>query len=279
MRRLSTLAGAAGFLLLLKVPAFAQSPVLTTSPPSSGNHDESQTLGDTAWWSQDDGSWGDDYEVYQLGWSPAGSCRSWSQPSWTGRIAPQWWSAGGTGVWFPGGSTFQYPFSSGWCRTNYGYANRRPYVLWMNRVLIPEKKHHLKRNNQSNNRSNAQTRATAENGHAESGHRELKADNWVPREGPDDDWTRVEDHLEDPRAPQRQYDQGIHALPRGQLSRHQALDRGHLAQQQRPKRVQAEKMRGLERPYIAQGRGLEHLHSAGGPATHMAARSGGRGHT
>jgi hypothetical protein len=78
MRRLSTLAGAAGFLLLLKVPAFAQSPVLTTSPPSSGNHDESQTLGDTAWWSQDDGSWGDDYEVYQLGWSPARSCRSWS---------------------------------------------------------------------------------------------------------------------------------------------------------------------------------------------------------
>lgn len=35
----------------------------------------------------------------------------------------------------------------------------------------------------------------------------------------------------------------------------------------------------LERRHIAQGRGLEHLHGACGPATRMAARSGGRSHT
>lgn len=289
MGRVEILAAAAGLLLILKAPALAQYPIgpgetaETSSASASAAHDEGQTsaakdeaqasrdyedqtssdtgesqaLADTDWWLQNDGL----TVGYLAGWYGAGSCGSWSQPNRAWQPYTMWWSGGGMSPWFPAGSLGRFSNQSGWCN-HYGYGNRSPYGLWVNRIPIPAKKPHHTWNRKSGNKSNNEMRATGE-----QAPRELKPNDG----GPDDDWTRVEDHIEHPHtqqiaALQRRHDQAIRGLQRG-------------PRPQNPQRAHAERMQGLERRHLAQARGFGGMHSSARPAAHIAARSGGRGHS
>jgi hypothetical protein len=218
---------------MLKAPAFAQFPAQPPSASALGDHDGSQSLGDTPWW-QDNDWWGEDYQAV---WYPAASCRYWSQPSWTLRpYQHYWWSEGSDSAWYPAGSPWQFPYHSDWCRANYGNANRWYYVhLWVNKNPIQTKKHHPKWNQKWNN----EMCATVEKAHGEPN---------PDGGGPDDDWTRVEDdHVQQTAALQRQHDQGIHALQRRRPAEQQALNRQHPPQQRKLQGAHAEKIQGVSR--------------------------------
>ena len=289
MGTLKILAAAAGFLLILKVPAFAQNPAepQETAQASSGSassaQDEGQSstdarldLTESDWWGENDGlSFGYLPGGYGLG---LGSCGSWS--AGTGRGAVQWWNAPSTNAWFPTGQQLPYPYGSGWCGNN-GYGNRSPYALWVNRIIIPTNKHHGAWKHTPGNETNNQTKAQTQAAVAKE-PRELDA----VRDTPDDDWTRVDDHVEYPHtqqtaALQRQNDQGRYAAPRGRLTDQQARERQHMAQQQNLQRARAEKMQALGRRRAAQTRAFAPMRMSGSrPApAHIAARSGGHGHS
>jgi len=275
MGRLKILAVTAGFFLILKAPALAQNPAeqqeaaeASSAAESSaqdegqGSLDQSLALTESDWWGENDGlSFGYLPGGFGLG---LGSCGPWSQP--TGRGSVQWWNAGGTSAWFPAGQQLPYPYGSGWCGNN-GYRNRFGYALWANSIVTPTKKHHHTWNQKSNRNPNNETRATAG-----QTSRELEANGG----GPDDDWTRVEDHIEYPHISQtaalaRQRDQEIRGLQRG-------------ARPRNPQRARAEQMQALQRRHLAQAGGFGSTHSAPRPAAHIAARSvavrsGGHGHS
>jgi len=276
MGRLEVLAVTAGFLLILKAPALAQytaaaPPVLASDDndqsevsvdnnqsqtsvaheqnQTSAANDQNEGLADTDWWWQNDG-----LTVGYLGYG--GACGGWSQANRAWQPYTVWWTGGNINPWSPAGSLGRFSNQSGWCN-NYGYGNRSPYALWVNRILLPTNKHHHTWNHKSNSNSINETRAMAEQ---------------APREGPDDDWTRVEDHIEYPHPQQtaalaRQYHQGIRGLPHGPRS-------------QNPQRARVERMQGLERRHVVQARVLAPPHiGVARPAAHIAARSGGRGHS
>jgi hypothetical protein len=272
MGRVKVLAAAAGLLLILKAPALAQySP---ENPPAVASSDqdedqglndtaESQALADTDWWWQNEGL----TVGYLPGWYGSGSCRSWSQPTWTGRAATQWWNAAGTNSWFPAGQPLPDPYGLGGC----GNGNRwRNALLLTNQRLVTKKKHHPKTNSTPNRQ--AQTSAA-------SARRQLKPAADVP----DDDWTRVDDVRVQPVATtRREHDQ---AGDTAKLER-SALDRRRPSEQRGPQRVRAEQMQGMEHRRIAHSgisgfHATMHLtaHGAAHPAAHVASRSGGRGHS
>ena len=192
MSRLKTLVGVAGFLLILNAPAFAQTaaePEETAQAPSDAApnaQDESQVATQDSQAALTDSDWWGRYDDWSVGYVPGsyglGSCRSWSQS--TGRGAVQWWNAAGTNSWFPTGEQLPYPYGSGWCGNN-SYANRSPYALWANQVVISTKKHRRAWNHKSNGGTNNQI--------AKAGS--TKAPREIDRDGsgPDDDWTRVQD--------------------------------------------------------------------------------------
>jgi hypothetical protein len=263
MGRLKILAAAAGFFLMLKAPAFAQSPAQPRATSAAGDYDDSQSSGDTPWW-QDDNWWDQDYDDYQTVWLTVASCRYWSQPSGTWQSDQRFWSDGSDGAWEdPAGSPWQYPYHSGWCRSNYGYANQSHYVLfWVNKNPLPTKKHQPKRHNDP--------RAAAEKAHGESN---------PDGGGPDDEWTRVENnHAQQAAARQPQHDEEMQALPRRQPVAQHSVARQHLAQQQKLQR-DAEKIQNLERRHFAQERAFERSHGGARPADHIVARAGARSHT
>jgi len=276
MDRLEILAAAAGLLLILKAPVFAQYPAApeeaaqtpsaatsSTQDEGRGSTDESQTLTDTDWWGQNDG-----WSVgYLPGWYGAGLCRSSSQLSWTGRPSTQWWNAAVTNSWFPSGQPLPYPYGSGWCGNSYGNGYRGRH-LWVNQSLVSAKKHHPKHNKTPNKRM----QASAENAHRKS---EPAAD------VPDDDWTRVEDvHIRPVAATRREPNRMAGALETRRPAARQALDRRHPPEQRASQRVRVERMRGLERRQVAQARVFAAPHiSVARPVAHIAVRTGGRGHS
>lgn len=279
MGRLETLAAVAGFLLILKPAVFAQTPMqpeeataaevaASTAPDEvQASSDASQALTEGDWRTQDDGlSFGYLPGGYGFG---SGSCGSWSQPMGGGAV--QWWNAGGTNPWFPTGEQLPFPYGSGWCGNN-GYRNRSAHGLRVNRVLIPAKrncehrwKHRLRK------KATNQTRTAAA-----QAARQLNAD----RDGPDDDWTRVENstqvqrhtehpHLQQAAATQRRYHQAIRAPQHGRQIEPSKLRLAHTVG-----------TRSLESHRLARGGVQIHMHmSSNRPATHVAARGGGHGHT
>lgn len=275
MGRLEILAAAAGLLLILKAPAFAQYPAApkeaaeTPSAAASNAQDEGQALTDSDWWGQDDG-----WSVgYLPGWYGAGLCQSWSQLSWTGRPSTQWWNAAVTNSWFPAGQPLPYPYGSGWCGNNYGNGYRGRH-LWVNQSLVSAKKHHPKHNNTPNRRMQAS---------AENGHRKSKPAADVPPavDVPHDDWTRVEDvHVQPVAATRREPNRMAGALETRRPPARQALDRRRPPEQRAPQRACVERMRGLERRQVARARVFAAPHiSVGRSVAHAAARAGGRGHS
>jgi hypothetical protein len=276
MSRLEILAAVAGFLLILKPAAFAQSPgqpeeateasweVAAPNAPDEvqASTDASQAPTEDDWWGQDDGlSFGYLPGGYGFG---LGSCGSWSQP--TGGGAVQWWNAGVTNPWFPTGEQLPYPYGSGWCGNN-GYRNRSAYGLWVNQVVISAKRNHQhgwkhKPRNEATNQS--QTAAV-------QAARQLNAD----RGGPDDDWTRVEDsiqvqgHNEQAAATQRRYHQAI-----------RAPQHGRQIEPSKPRLAHVVRMRSLEPHHLARGGVRMRIRiSSNRLAAHVAARGGGHGHT
>ena len=143
---------AAGFVLILKPPAFAQSsadPYDTWAAASSAqdegqasqtslNTDDNQALTETDWWAENDG--------LTFGYLPGGfgfglaTCGAGSRS--TGR-GSAWWNAAGTSAWFPAGQQLPYPYGSGWCGNN-AYGNLSGYAPWINQVIAsPGRHHHL----------------------------------------------------------------------------------------------------------------------------------------
>jgi hypothetical protein len=284
MGRLEVLAVTAGVFLILTAPAFAQypgEPEQTTEASSTAaassvqdegqsSADQSVALTESDWWGEDDG--------LSFGYLPGGfgfglgSCGSWSQPTGGGSV--QWWNAGGTNAWFPAGQQLPYPYGSGWCGNN-GYRNRSGFALWVNRIILPTRNHHHTSSHKSATNSNSGPLATAGQAPREL-NRQLNPESDADRAGPDDDWTRVDDHIEYSHPQQtaalaHQQVQGTHRLQHGSRS-------------QNPERAHAEQMRALQRGHLAQARGFGTMHVAPPPAAHFAARSvavrsGGRGHS
>jgi hypothetical protein len=290
MRKLEVLAIAAGFFLLANTPALAQYTAPASSALAASDNDQSdvsvvndqtQTLAaddqsqssaaneqgggltDTDWWWEDEG-----LTVGYLGYG-VGSCGAGFQSSRAWQPYTVWWTGNNVNPWSSGESLARFSNQSGWCN-NYGYGNRTPYVLTVNRIVPSTRNHHRTRNHKSVN-SNSGTPTTARQTSGElirKSNRELEYD----REGADDNWTRVEDHIEYPRPQQtaalaRQYHQGIRGLPHGPRS-------------QNPQRARVERMQGLERRHVMQARVLAPPHiGVARPAAHIAARSGGRGHS
>ena len=276
MGRLKVLAVTAGFFLILKVSAFAQytapAPSVLDQPQTSVVDDQSQSsaandqgegLTDTDWWWENEG-----VTVGYLGYG-AGSCGAASQANRARQPYTVWWTGGNVDPWFPAGSA-RSSNQSGWCNS-YGYRNRSQYTLWLNRILLPTKKHHHLSNHKSNSNSNSETRATAE-----QVPRELNRESNTDSAGPDDDWTCVEDHIE-------------YSHPRQTAALVRQLAQGtrgpqHGARSQNPRRAHAETMRAAQRRNLAHARGFGTMHIAARPAAHIAARSvavrsGGRGHS
>src|SRR5579862_5945499 len=138
---------AAGFVLILKPPAFAQSSVdpYDTGPAASSTQDEGQTsqtslntydnqaLTETDWWAENDG--------LTFGYLPGGygfglaTCGAGS----TAR-GSAWWSATGTSAWFPAGQQLPYPYGSGWCGNN-AYGNLSGYAPAINQIIVSPGSH------------------------------------------------------------------------------------------------------------------------------------------
>ena len=191
---------AAGFVLILKPPAFAQSsadPYDTWAAASSAqdegqtsqtslNTDDNQALTETDWWAENDG--------LTFGYLPGGygfglaTCGAGSRSTGRGSV---WWNAAGTSAWFPAGQQLPYPYGSGWCGNN-AYGNLSGYAPWINQVIASPGRHrHLVGKRRTGGETNRQTLSQAAASKAP----------WAmdsKREGPDDDWTRVEDHVESP---------------------------------------------------------------------------------
>jgi hypothetical protein len=213
-------------------------------------------LSDTDWWWQNDG-----LTVGYLGYG-MGSCGAWSQASRAWQPYTVWWTGDSINPWSPAGPPGRVSNQSGWCN-NYGRGNRFRYALWVNRILLPTTKHRRTWNRKSTGNSNGGIRATAE-----QVPRELNAD----RAGPDDDWTRVADHIEYTHPRQTA------ALAHQRAREIRGLLRG--ARSQNPQRAHVEKMRGLERRDVVQTKVFAPPHiSVARPTAHIAARSGGRGHS
>jgi hypothetical protein len=291
MGRLKVLAVTAGFFLILKVPTFAQytapapsvlvssdndqsnvsvdSNQLQTSvaddqSQSSAANDQGEGLADTDWWWENEG-----LTVGYLGYG-AGSCGAASQANRAWQPYTVWWTGDNVDPWFPARSLARFSNQSGWCNS-YGYRNRSQYTLWLNRILLPTKKHHHLSNRKSNSNSNSEMRATAE-----QVPRELNRESNTDSAGPDDDWTRVEDHIE-------------YSHPRQTAALARPLAQGtrgpqHGARSRNPRRAYAEIMRAAQRRNLAHARGFGTMHIAARPAAHISARSvavgsGGRGHS
>jgi hypothetical protein len=288
MSRLKTLAIVAGFLLIVKTPAFAQAPA-ESSAVAPNAQDESQTeadiyenqaLTESDWWAENEG--------LEFGYLPGGyglglgSCGSRSQPGQNSA----WWNAAGTNVWFPAGQQLPYPYGTGWCGNN-GFGNRSGYALCVYQIVIPTNRHRRptwKHNPgiKKNNLTQAQTTARTQVAIAK-----------VPREldrhggGPDDDWTRVQDstqvrdHIDSPHI------QPTAALEQGWRERGTRLPQyGGRAKLSRPQQAHEPRMQGLARAHLTSSRVFAPAHMGGmhisgvRPGAHIAARSGGgRGHS
>ena len=278
MNILKALIVAAGFVLILKPPAFAQSSAdpYDTGPAASSAQDEGQTsptslntydnqaLTDTDWWAENDG--------LTFGYLPGGygfglaTCGAGSLA--TGR-GSAWWNATGTSVWFPAGQQLPYPYGSGWCGNN-AYGNPSGYAPVINQVIVSPGRHrHLVGKRRTGGETSRRTLS-----HAAAAKAPWAMDS--KREGPDDDWTRVEDHVERrPRVeravalpPERA--QGIRLQPN--------LAGPSRLRQARAARISRARTQSLARVQLMRVRisGPRHI-SGPRPAARIAARSGGRG--
>jgi len=267
---------AAGFVLILKPPAFAQSSAdpYDTWAAASSAQDEGQTsqtslntydnqaLTETDWWAENDG--------LTFGYLPGGygfglaTCGSGSRSTGRGSV---WWNAAGTSAWFPAGQQLPYPYGSGWCGNN-AYGNLSGYAPWINQVIASPGRHrHLVGKRRTGGETNRQTLSQAAASKAP----------WAmdsKREGPDDDWTRVEDHVERPPV------QRAAALPR---ERNQGIRLQPHERPAGPSRLQqtpAARTQSFAHAHLMQVR-ISWPRRISGPrsAAHIAARSGGHGHS
>jgi hypothetical protein len=266
---------AAGFVLILKPPAFAQSSAdpYDTGPAASSTQDEGQTsqtsrntydnqaLTETDWWAENDGlTFGYLHGGYGFGLATCGAgSRS------TGR-GSAWWSAAGTSVWFLAGQQLPYPYGSGWCGNN-AYGNLWGNAPALNQIIVSPGIHrHLVGKRRMRGEINRQALLQA------AGSKAPRLTNPKP-EGPDDDWTRVEDHFE--RAPV----QRAAALPR---ERNQGIrPQPNLAGPSRLPQARAAGMRGFPHAHLVKVRtsAPRRISGARGPKPHIAARPGGHGHS
>ena len=267
---------AAGFVLILRPPAFAQGSAdpYDTGAAASSAQDEGQTsqtslntydteaLTETDWWAENDGlTFGYLPGGYGFGLATCGAgLRS------TGR-GSTWWSAAGTSAWFPAGQQLPYPYGSGWCGNN-AYGNLSGYAPGINQVIASPGSHRrLAGKRRTGGRTNRQTLSQA------AGSKAPWATDSKP-EGPDDDWTRVEDHLERPPV------QRTATLPR---ERNQGIGpRPHegLAGPSRLRQARVAGMRRFPHAHLLQVRtpGPRRI-SGPRPEAHIAARPGGHGHS
>ena len=277
MGKLKILAAVAGFLLVLKMPLRAQNPEDISPQPLAADQEQGEAtadngqarmLGDTNWWLESDGlTFGYLAGGYGYGFGMR-SCGGLSQPGGHGTA---WWNAGGTNAWFPAGQQLPYPYGSGWCGSNHGPYGDYGYALTANRLIVPNRHHHAWKQkpdvNANNRGTNNQRIASA----AKTPHASYSDG------GPDDNWVRVEDHVESPHSGETATAAGSRNLTTRSVAsagtgrpRAQHLHVTHAAQ-----------VRGPEHRALAQPGTLAHPHVAVHPAAHAAAhvavRAGGRG--
>jgi hypothetical protein len=292
MPKFRILAAAAGFLLVLNMPARAQNPQYPEdiSPPpvaadqaadqnegqALAGNGQAQMLGDTDWWLENEGlTFGYLPGGFGYGGFGMGSCGGLSRPGGRGAA---WWNAPGTNAWFPAGQQLPYPYGSGWCGSNYGYA---PFVLTANQLVVVTGGHRhawKHRPGVNNHKTNNQMIASASVTKAPHASASAAA-------GPDDDWIRVEDHIEDhvesPHVGKTAFAAGSHNQGMRQVASAGGAGR---PQPHSPQGARAASARRLEHQRPAQSRAMAHPLFAAHPgavhvAGHVAVRSGGRGHS
>jgi hypothetical protein len=278
MGKFRILAAAAGFLLVLKMPVRAQNPEDVSPPPvaadqaqdqgqAAADNGGAQMLGDTNWWLENDGlTFGYLAGGYGYGYG-MGSCGGSSR---AGGHGAAWWNAGGTNAWLPAGQQLPYPYGSGWCGSNYSPYGNYGYALTANQLIVPNRHRHAWKHNLGFNPKASGTK----NQTLASATKTPRASN--SNEGPDDDWVRVEDHVE----PSHGAEAAAAAGSRPRTAQPIAGDGTGRPQTQG---AHTAHMRGPTHRGPAQPGTVAHPHIAAHPAahvaTHVVVRAGGRTHS
>jgi hypothetical protein len=269
MGKLKILAAAAGFLLFLKLPVYAQAPEDISPRAVAADQEQGQApgqdqlMGDANWWLENDGlTFG--YLPYGYGYGfGLGGCGASPQ---AGSHGTAWWNAGGTNAWFPTGQQLPYPYGSGWCGNNYGYA---PYGLNANQLVVVTNGHHHGPKHKPGGGTNKQIARLTNTPHTSE----------ADEGGPDDDWIRVEDHVESPHSGEA----GSGADSRNQAIRQVAGGGAGRPQRRNPQGARLPQIRSPEHRPHAQPRATAHAHiaphlAAAHAAAHLAVHPG-NGHS